>query len=152
MRTTRFATLIVLALAAVPVFAAPPCAPAAATAQPMPSWEQLTPAQRDLLIAPMRDRWNANPDARGFLWQHAQRWQQMTPEQRAHAHKGFRRWEQMPPEKREAMRALFHRMRDMSPEQRKALREQWRSMTPEQRKQWVEQNRPEGGDPGGSGR
>ena len=143
-RTLPFA----LALVVAPAFAAPPSTsqaePAIVPAQSMPAWEQLTPSQRDVLIAPVRDRWNANPGARGDLWRHAQRWQQMTPEQRARAHKGFRRWEHMPPEKREAMRALFHRMRDMTPEQRDALRAKWRSMTPDQRQQWVQQNPPEG--------
>lgn len=141
MQTIRLTALLALALCAAPVFAAPP--PSGATPA-MPAWEQLTPAQRDQLVAPLRDRWNANPDARGFLWQHAQRWRQMTPEQRANAHNGFRRWEQMPPEKRDAMRALFHRMRDMTPEQRKALRAQWHDMTPEQRRAWVQQNAAQG--------
>lgn len=143
--TIRFAAVFALAFAMAPAFAAPPPATNAAAATPaMPAWEQLTPAQREQLVAPLRDRWNANPDARGFLWQHAQRWREMTPGQRIEAHNGFRRWERMPPEKREAMRALFHRMRDMTPDQRKALREQWRNMTPEQRKAWVEHNAPPG--------
>src|SRR5690606_13492432 len=28
---------------------------------PMPAWEQLSAEQRDLLVAPLRERWNANP-------------------------------------------------------------------------------------------
>jgi len=65
----------------------------------------------------------------GFGWGHrghwrarmAERWQQMTPEQRSRAHHGMRRWEHMDPQKREEMRALFQKMRAMSPEQRRLL-------------------------------
>ena len=125
----------VLALAAGSARAAPP-APAT-----LPAWDQLSPAQRDLVIAPLRDRWNADPQARTRLFQHAQRWQQLTPEQRARMRHGMGKWEHMDPQQREAMRALFHKMRDLTPEQRTALREQWRKMTPQQRREWVEANR-----------
>ena len=131
--------LLLLALAAGPACAAEPAA-----APPMPAWEQLTPAQRDLLVAPLRERWNANPEMRQMLYGHAQRWQQMTPAQRARAHHGLRRWEHMGPEQREEMRALFHRMREMTPAQREALRQRWHAMSAEQRRAWVEANRPAG--------
>ena len=115
--------------------------PAAAA---MPAWEQLSPAQRELLVAPIRERWNANPDERARMYEHAQGWQSMTPEQRARARHGMHRWERMDPERREQMRALFEKMRAMSPEQRKALRDQWRAMSPEQRRAWVQANPPIG--------
>ena len=35
--------------------------------QPLPAWEQLSAADRDALIAPIRERWNANPDQRARL-------------------------------------------------------------------------------------
>jgi hypothetical protein len=110
----------------------------------MPAWEQLSPAQRELLVAPIRERWNANPDERARMYEHAQGWQSMTPEQRARARHGMHRWERMDPERREQMRALFEKMRAMSPEQRKALRDQWRAMSPEQRRAWVQANPPSG--------
>jgi len=128
--------VLVVALAAGPAFATPP-APA-----PLPAWDQLSPAQRDLVIAPLRDRWNADPQVRARLFQHAQRWQQLTPEQRARMRHGMGKWEHMDPQQRETMRALFHKMRDLTPGQRTALREQWRKMTPEQRRAWVDGNRP----------
>ena len=121
--------------------AAPP-RPAAADATPMPAWEQLTQAQRDALIAPVRTRWNDNPGQRARMYEHAQRWQRMTPEQRERAHSGMRRWSHMDPEQRLQARALFQKMRGMSPEQRDQLRQQWREMSPEQRRQWIEQNPP----------
>lgn len=129
------ATALVLALAAGSALASPQAA------TPLPAWDQLSPAQRDLVIAPLRDRWNADPQVRARLFQHAQRWQQLTPGQRARMRHGLGKWEHMDPQQRETMRTLFHRMRDLTPEQRTALRERWRKMTPQQRRDWVEANR-----------
>lgn len=108
----------------------------------LPAWDQLSPAQHALLIAPIRERWNSNPDARARLFEHAQRWHQLTPPQRVRAHHGLGRWEHMDPQQRDAMRALFQKMRELPPEQRRALRERWRAMTPEQRRAWVDENSP----------
>ncbi len=113
-----------------------------ALAQSMPAWEQLSPTQRDLLVAPVRERWDSNPEMRGRMFEHAQRWRQLSPEQREQAHKGQGRWEAMPSDQRQTMRALFQKTRDMTPEQRRALRKQWRAMTPEQRRAYLGQNRP----------
>ena len=117
---------LLLALATGTAVAGDQARPAAAA---MPAWEQLSPAQRELLVAPIRERWNANPDERARMYEHAQGWQSMTPEQRARARHGMHRWERMDPERREQMRALFEKMRAMSPEQRRA---------------WVQANPPSG--------
>ena len=108
----------------------------------LPTWERLTPEQRERLITPLRDRWNNEPDARARMLAHAQRWQDMTPEERSRARSGMKRWRHMDPEQREQMRALFARMRALPPEQRAALKAQWRAMTPEQRREWVDANPP----------
>jgi hypothetical protein len=126
-----------------------------AEAQPLPAWEQLTPAQRDELIAPLRERWNSHPDER------ARRGHALPPEQRGRAHRGMDRWERMGPAKRAEMQvlfertrsmprqqrretfALYHAMREMTPEQREALKQQWRKMTPEQRKAWMREHVPD---------
>jgi hypothetical protein len=108
-----------------------------------PAWEQLSAAERDLLVAPVRERWNSNPRQRARMMEHAQRWQALTPEQRQHAHRGMDRWAHMDPAKRAQTRALFGKMRNMTPEQREALRAQLKAMTPEQRKAWVEANTPQ---------
>jgi hypothetical protein len=135
------AVLMVLALlAAAPIFAAEQ---GTLSTAPLPAWEQLSPAQREQLIAPTRERWNsADPEHRRRMYDHARRWQTMNPEERKRAHRGMRRWEHMSPDKREEMRALFEKMRTLPPEQRAALKQQWRAMTPEQRKAWLEQNAP----------
>ena len=66
-----------------------------ASAAPLPAWDQLTPAQRDLLIAPVRDRWNREPDKRPQFIEFAKRWQSMPPAQRERARHGMQRWEGM---------------------------------------------------------
>ena len=132
-------SVLLLALCVAPVFAAQPVQRAAIP----PAWEQLSQAERELLVAPVRERWNANPAQRARMLDHAQRWQTMTPEQRERAHDGLKRWSHMDTEKRQEMRALFHKMRTLDPEQRKALREQWKAMTPEQRETWLRQNAPQ---------
>lgn len=103
----------------------------------LPAWEQLDEAQREALVAPIRQRWNDHPDKRAEMLAHAERWQDMGPEQRERARRGAERWRQMDPEKREAMRALYAHMRGLPESGREALRKEWESMTPEQRRAWV---------------
>jgi len=141
MNRFRLIVIALLLACAWPAFAAPP-ATVADDKPAMPAWDQLTPAQRELLLAPVRERWNGNPGERVRMYEHAQRWRTMTPDQRQRAHRGMRRWSHMNPEQRDEARALFERSRSMTPEQRKALREQFKAMTPQQRKAWLEQNPP----------
>jgi len=135
-RWMSLSLFLLIALAASPAVAAQP--------ETYPAWDALSSAQRDVLIAPLKEHWNSDPSARPRLMQRAQRWQRMTPEERARAHRGFDRWQNMDPGKREAMRALFHAMRDMTPAQRTALQQQWRAMTPAQRQAWVQARTPSG--------
>ncbi len=140
MPTIRFpviaAALLPLALA----IALPAAAQSATGDAQLPAWEQLTDAQREALIAPIRQRWNDHPDKRGHMLAHAERWRDMGPEQRERARHGAERWRQLDPEKREAMRALYARMHALPEAERQALREQWGKMTPEQRRAWVKAN------------
>jgi len=109
---------------------------------PLPTWDKLTPQQREALIAPVRDRWDREPEDRARMLERAQRWQAMTPEQRAQARHGQQRFEGMNPEQRRQARALYGHMKSLTPEQREALREQWKKMTPEQRDAWMRDNAP----------
>ena len=109
--------------------------------QPLPAWEQLSAADRELLVAPIRERWNANPEQRARLMHHAKRWQSMTPEQRRHARHGMKRWAHLDPEERARARVLFGEMRRMNPGERKALRARWKEMTSAERDAWVEAHR-----------
>lgn len=135
LRTRLLACLLALAPLAAFAQQAPPA--------PLPAWEQLTPEQRELLLAPVRDRWNDSPPGkRQDMLEHAKRWQSMTPEQRKHARHGMKRWQDMPLEKRLHARALFEYIRPLPEAERKAMIERWKAMTPEQRDAWVEAHPP----------
>ena len=135
LRTRLLACLLALAPLAAFAQQAPPA--------PLPAWEQLTPEQRELLLAPVRDRWNDSPPGkRQDMLEHAKRWQSMTPEQRKHARHGMKRWQGMPLEKRLHARALFEYIRPLPEAERKAMIERWKAMTPEQRDAWVEAHPP----------
>ncbi len=124
---------------------APAAAFAQQSAQPLPAWDQLTPQQREQLVAPVRERWNdSSPEKRRHMLDHAVRWQSMSPEERSRARHGADRWRDMPPERRREARALFEHMQSLPESERKAMVERWRAMTPEQRKAWVEANPPSG--------
>ena len=103
----------------------------------LPAWDELTQAQREALVAPLRERWNREPGERPRMMERAQRWQSMPAGQRDRARHGMHRWEGMPPQKRAQARALFHAMRGMDETQRRAFLAQWRQMTPKQRSEWV---------------
>ena len=131
-----------LALAGIALLAAAPAFAADPPAQPLPAWEQLSPAQREQLIAPVRERWNSSPEERQRMLQHARRWQQMSPEERRNARQGLKHWEHLNPDQRRQMRALYAKMRVLDEAGRRALMEQWRGMSEEQRRAWVKANPP----------
>lgn len=137
----RFPLMLLGLLAAGQAFAQSP------TAAALPEWDKLTPAQRETLLAPIRDRWNSEPQAREHMLEHAQRWQRMTPEQRKQARRGVKRFERMNPEQRQQARVLYQHMAELPAEQRKQLQEQWRQMTPEQRRAWIQKNAPDQSPP-----
>ncbi|PKM05934.1 MAG: hypothetical protein CVV14_14425 [Gammaproteobacteria bacterium HGW-Gammaproteobacteria-4] len=109
----------------------------------MPRWEQLSPAQREALSTPLRERWNQAAYEQRLRWlRQAERWQHLSPEDRKAARKGLRAYRQADPQTREKLRDVFRNLRDASPEQRAVLREKWRSLSPEQRKQWLDAGGP----------
>ena len=116
-----------------------PCA-LAQTPPILPAWDQLSPAQREQLIAPVRQRWNSQPQLRARMLRNAQRWQQLDPQQRKRAQRGLHRLEQMNPQQRQQARALYQRLQQLPEAERRALRERLRTMTPEQRRAWMQQN------------
>ena len=144
MRTSRSFQFLPCRVAMLAILAALSTAPAFAADPPpatLPAWDQLSAAQREQLMAPVRERWNAEPEERARMLKHAQRWRQMTPDQRRHARHGLRRWEHLSPDQRTQMRALFEQSRHMTPEQREAFKQRWEQMTPEQRQAWVKAHR-----------
>ena len=131
------------------------------SAPPPGNWERLDAAQRELLLQPVRDRWNAaDPEQRQRMLDHARRWRDMPEGERDNARIGMKRFHRLSPEQQAQMRvlfaktrdmnrqqrretfALFHAMREMTASQRQALRDRWARMTPEQRKAWMRENAP----------
>ncbi len=106
----------------------------------LPDWDRLTAAQREALIAPVRERWNAEPAQRARMLRNAQRWKTMTPDQRREARQGMHRFRDMSPQRRQEARALFEETRALEPQERAKLRERWKRMSPEERRQWMQQN------------
>ena len=127
--------LLTFVLLLAPLLAAAQDTPASRT--PLPEWDQLTSAQRDELIAPLRDRWDSNPDERTRLAERARRWKAMPTDTRQRAHHGMQRWEKMSPEQRQHAKSLFHAMRGMDKAERNAFLAKWHAMTPQQRNDWV---------------
>lgn len=128
------ASLLVLTLLLGPAAMAQSPAPRkAAPARSYPAWEQLSAAEKETLVAPIRERWNSSPGARARMMEHARRWQLMTPEQRGRAQRGMHRWHRMDPEQRAHSRVLYGDLGAMTPEQRRSLRAKWKTLTPEQR-------------------
>src|SRR5690554_7802657 len=103
MNIPAFALPVALALA---TLAGP--APAQ-SGQTLPEWDQLTAQQREALVAPVRARWNNEPERRARMLHHAERWQQMSPEERERAHHGMKRWRDMSPERRDEAQTLYQR-------------------------------------------
>lgn len=120
---------------------APPTAQPAQNMPQPPEWERLSPAQREAIIAVVRERWNTNPRERARMLQHAERWQRMTPEQRRRAEQGKRRWKQMTPQERKEARNAFELGRDRPPAERAGLREKLEAMAPEERREWLRARR-----------
>lgn len=131
----QYRLLLALVLMFAPAFAMAQVKPVPAT--PLPEWDQLTSAQRDELIAPLRDRWNRSPEDRARLFERAHRWQTMPRDTRERAHHGMQRWEKMSPEQRRHAQALFHALRKLDKAERTAFLAKWHAMTPQQRNDWV---------------
>ena len=132
MRRSLLALGLLAACTLVPAFAQN-----AGTQPALPAWDQLTPAQRELLIAPTRDRWNREPERRQQFLDFAQRWQSLPPDQRRNARRGMQRWESMTPQQRAEARAVYHATRSMGRDARRAFMDNWRTLTPQQRADWV---------------
>ena len=86
-------------------------------------WQQLTPAQRDVL-EPMREHWDKLPPGRQqALTRGAERWESMSPEQREEIRQRAERWKSLPPEERERMKERYDRFKSLPPEEQDRLRQ-----------------------------
>ena len=111
----------------------------------VPTWNQLTPAQREHL-APLAEQWDTMPASRRVRalerLERKTRWEAMTPEERERIREGARNFRDLPPELKEKMRASMATMRALPEAERKQLFARWRGMDPAQRRAWLETGGP----------
>ncbi len=111
----------------------------------VPTWAQLSPAQREKL-APLAEHWDRMPASRRVRalerLERKERWDAMTPEQREKLREGARNFHDLPPELREKMRLSMATLRQLPEAERKQLFHLWRSLDPAQRRAWLEQGGP----------
>lgn len=111
----------------------------------VPTWSQLTPAQREKL-ASKAEHWDAMPASRRVRalerLERIARWEAMTPEEREKIREGARNFRDLPPELKEKMRISMETMRGLPEDERRQLFTVWRGMDPAQRRAWLETGGP----------
>lgn len=108
----------------------------AAPAWAAPAWDQLTPAQQEVLRGLESDWTNLPEERRELLARGAERWAAMTPAEQEQAQSRLARWKDLDPERRERVLRMREQFRSMTPEQREQLRsryQQFRSLPTEER-------------------
>lgn len=66
-----------------------------------------------------------------------QRWQRLSPEERARLKERYEEYQKLPPEERERLRRNFERFRSLPPEEKEHLRKRyrfWQSLPPEEKR------------------
>lgn len=140
MRMTLLAGWILLALAG--TVDAQQAAPAAAVPSNL-EWSTLTPADREALLEPIRERWErATPEQRQRMLDRARFWASLSPEQKRMARTGADRYRQANQEQRGRLRAVWQNMQALPPAQREEMRKTWEGLTPQQRRAWLEAGGP----------
>ena len=90
---------------------------------------------RQLQLANGAERWvDMSPEQRERAQQRFKEWRNLTDAQRDQIRDRYRDFQNLPPEQKRRIRNNFQRFKDMSPERRQRLRERFRDLTPEQRK------------------
>ena len=109
----------------------------------LPAWDKLSPAQREALSTPIRERWNQAGYEQRLRWlRQAERWQHLSADERQRVRQGMRRFRDASPATREQLRGVFENLSKLPPEERRELREKFRSLSPAQRRAWMEAGGP----------
>jgi hypothetical protein len=132
MARSFLATLIFVWTAVTPlVYAAPPNP--AATAQAAtptkgptaPAWQQLTPAQRGVLL-PLAAEWNQMPaQQRNRLVGVANQYPKMKPKEQQRVRERLTDWAKLKPHERELARERYKKMKQLPPEKHKDVKRKW---------------------------
>lgn len=127
-----------------PVVPAPPPRPAAPALPPVsalapaPTWQSLTPAQRDLL-APLASDWDKLGATQRSKWLNATpRLAALPAPELARLHERMRDWAHLTPSERANARISFQVAKQVDAEQRQAKWEAYQALPPEKRQELAE--------------
>lgn len=139
--------LFLLAALAAAVFTAPAGAqqtptarkPQATVPASRPTWNELTPAQREAL-APLESEWNKLDRDRKRKWlEVAPKYHQLSPEGKQRMHARMAEFSKLTPEQRWTTRENFQRAYELPADRREALVEQYKTLPPDKKKELKEQ-------------
>lgn len=99
-----------------------------------PSWQELTPAQKDAL-KPLATNWNHFPEAKKRKWiVIAANYATLPPDGQAKLHSRMSDWVSLSPEQRNQARLNFAELKQLSPDQKAATWEAYQALSPEEKK------------------
>ncbi|MHB1233129.1 MAG: DUF3106 domain-containing protein [Burkholderiales bacterium] len=100
-------------------------APAAKAERKAPTWEQLTPQQKQLLSA-LEAQWNQETDRlRNSLVRVANKYPKMKPAEQERVRRRIARWASLTPEQRKAARERYKKIKKQPPEKQKEVKKKW---------------------------
>lgn len=120
----------------------PPAHSSAPAAKPGgPSWEQLTPDQKEAL-SPLQADWDQYDVTRKKKWLAiAQRYKDLSPEGQQRMHERMPDLARLTPEQRRTARENFRHAYSLPPDQRRALTQQFQDLPEEKKQQLAEQSK-----------
>lgn len=107
-----------------------------------PSWNSLTPAQKQVLAPLQRDWASIEPNRRQKWLEVAARYPQMPADERARLQARMAEWARMTPAQRAAARQQFQEVRRVPDEERQARWQAYQSLTPEERSRLAQSAKP----------
>lgn len=123
---------------------APGRAPASATAESGPRWQDLSSSQRAAL-KPLERDWSGIDAARKQKWvEIANRYPGLPPAEQQRISERMREWTKLSPAERGQARLNFQNARQLAPEERQARWQAYQELSPEQRKKLAARAAPAG--------
>lgn len=117
---------------------AQPVLPPVSALAPAPTWQALTPAQRDLL-APLANDWDRLGPTQRSKWLNATpRLAALPAPELARLHERMRDWAHLTPSERASARVSFQVAKQVDAEQRQAKWEAYQALPPEKRQELAE--------------
>jgi Protein of unknown function (DUF3106) len=130
---------------------AQPPAQARGAARPVPEtkprWNELSPAQREVL-KPLERDWSGIDTDRKQKWLAiAGKYPSMSPPERARVQERMAAWSRLSPEERGVARQQFQAAKRVAPQDRPAQWEAYQALTPQEKRRLAEQARPPAASP-----